>query len=213
VTFIPAVEGLYILTLTVDDGIASNMLTHEFEIVSTPDRFIGCVNGTVLDTRSNLLWLQDAGCSALNLDTVANQWGFAAATGLERVNTLLASGGCGLSDGSAPGDWRLPTVNEFRQIVTTTPFAFGPPALLNGSGTGQWTEGDVFINVGVTNNPLRKLFVYWTADPAPDSLNWFFVNFAYDVPENWSESQFAGTLNSLWPVRALRPGEQCPAVP
>ena len=211
VTFIPAIEGLYTLNLTVDDGITSNMLTRQLRVESTPDRFIGCGNGTVLDTRINLLWLQDAGCLALNFDDVLNRWGFNASTAQERVNTLLANSLCGLSDGSVPGDWRLPTVSEFRQIVTATPSA-EPPALLNGSGTGQWTEGDVFVNVGATDT-LAKLYLYWTADPDPDPLNWVFVNFNYDVPENWSGSQFAGTLNSLWPLRALRPGEQCPAVP
>lgn len=210
-TFVPAIPGLYTLTLTANDGIDSNILTRQLRVESTPDRFVGCGNGTALDTKTNLLWLQDAGCGDLNSEVAVSQWGFDAATGRERVNTL-ASSVCGLNDGSAPGDWRLPTVNEFRQIVTKTPFV-GPPALLNGSGTGQWTEGDVFIRVGATNNPDIKLYVYWTADPDPDPLNWLFVNFNYLNPAEWSGSQFSGTRNSLWPVRALRQGEQCPSVP
>lgn len=215
-SFIPAIPGIYTLTLTVNDGIAGNTLTRQLRVESTLDRFVACGNGTVFDTRSTLLWLQDAGCLALNFDAVLNRWGFNASTAQERINTVLVDGVCGLSDGSVlgGGDWRLPTKDEFRQIVTATPFA-GPPALLNGKGTGQWTEGDVFINVGATNTP-GKLYIYWTADPDPDPLvlnNWFFVNFDYDVPENWSGSQFVGTTNSLWPLRALRPNEQCPSVP
>lgn len=214
-TFTPALEGLYTIDLTVSDGIASNTLTRKVTVVRPPPRFTGCANGTVLDTLTNLLWLQDAGCFALNLDVAANQWGFSAPTAQERVSTLLSAGVCGLSDGSALGDWRLPTVNEFRQIVTVTPFPAGPPALLNGSGTGQWTEGDVFINVGATDTPAKR-YIYWTADSDPDPLvlnNWFFVNFDYVIPAEWSGSQFSATPNSLWPVRALRAGEQCPAVP
>lgn len=215
VTFIPLVEGVYTLTLTVSDGIEETQtLPRQLRVESTPDRFTGCLNGTVLDTRTNLLWLQNAGCRDLNLEVAANLWGFNALVAQERVNTLLATGVCSLTDNSVLGDWRLPTVNEFRQIVTTTPFA-GPPALLNGTGTGQWTEGDVFVNVGATQT-LDKRYIYWTADadPDPEALNnWLFVNFNYLNPADWSGSQFSGTRNSLWPVRALRPGEQCPSVP
>lgn len=214
VTFKPEIEGLYTLTLTVNDGIDSSILTRQFRVESTLDRFVGCGNGTVLDTRTNLLWLQDAGCRDLNLEVAANLWGFNALVAQERVKTLLAAGVCTLADNSVLGDWRLPTVNEFRQIVTTTPFV-GPPALLNGTGTGQWTEGDVFVNVGATQT-LDKRYIYWTADadPAPEALNnWLYVNFNYLNTAEWSGSQFSGTRNSLWPVRALRPGEQCPAVP
>lgn len=213
-TFIPAEEGLYTLILTVSDGIATDTLTRQITVVWTPDRYLGCGNGTVLDTRTNLLWLQDAGCLDLNHDVVDNLWGFSAATAQERVNTLLADAVCGLSDGSAPGNWRLPTVSEFRQIVTEVPFA-GPPALLNGAGTGQWTEGDVFDRVGATHIPASSLYIYWTADPDPDPAinNWLFVDFAYVNPAEWSGSLFSGTRNPAWPVRALRAGEQCPPVP
>lgn len=229
VTFVP-VRDLdpnkvltYSLNLVVSDGIEPSLpLVRTITVEWTPDRFIGCGNGTVLDTRTNLLWLQDAGCLDLNLDVTANLWGFSAPAAQERVKTFLANGVCTLTDSSFPGDWRLPTVNEFREIVSATPFA-GPPALLNGQGTGQWIDGDIFVNVGATNILDNKLYIYWTAEPdldpvAPD--NWLFVDFNYDVPENWKGSQFAGTINSLWPVRALRTNptnpelnEQCPSVP
>ncbi len=220
-TFIPVKDGIYSLTLTVNDGIVSNTLVRQLGVEWTPDRFIGCGNGTVLDTKSNLLWLQDAGCLDLNLDVAANLWGFSAPVAQERVKTV-ADGVCALTDNSAPGDWGLPKVDEFRQIVTTTPFAV-PPALLNGQGTGQWSDGDIFVNVGATNILDNELYIYWTAEPDLDPVapnNWLFVDFNYDVPENWKGSQFAGTINSLWPVRALRTNptnpelnEQCPSVP
>jgi hypothetical protein len=69
-------------------------------------RFTDNIDGTVTDNLTGLVWLQDANCfgttnwsSAL---TAANQ---------------IASGSCGLTDGSAVGDWRLPNVNEFLSLV------------------------------------------------------------------------------------------------
>ena len=59
-------------------------------------------NGTVTDPVTNLVWLKDAGC--LGKATTINGV-------LTRISTL-ATGVCGLKDGSASGDWRLPTVNE-----------------------------------------------------------------------------------------------------
>ena len=69
------------------------------------DRFVDCGNGTVTDTATGLVWLQDAGCLE------ATWW---------VANTLakgLADGQCGLGDGSSPGDWRLPTREEWQAIV------------------------------------------------------------------------------------------------
>jgi hypothetical protein len=63
-------------------------------------------NGTVTDNLTGLIWLKDANCFG------TRSW----ATALSDANTLN-SGECGLTDGSAEGDWRLPNVRELLSLV------------------------------------------------------------------------------------------------
>jgi len=70
------------------------------------NRFVDCSNGTVTDTVTGLIWLQDAGCFDLFVYQPANE-----AAG------SLGDGQCGLSDNSAPGDWRLPTRSEWLTMI------------------------------------------------------------------------------------------------
>lgn len=74
-------------------------------LIST-DRFSDNRDGTVTDRVTGLVWLKNAGCFG-----PAN-W----ATALAEVNAL-ASGACGLTDGSAAGQWRLPNINELESLV------------------------------------------------------------------------------------------------
>ncbi|MBT8350547.1 MAG: DUF1566 domain-containing protein [Deltaproteobacteria bacterium] len=87
-------------------------------------RFIDNKNGTVTDNLTKLIWLKNSNCFG-KLD-----WRSAAlaAKGLKE-------GDCGpnpalvLSDGSSPGDWRLPTMSE---LCTLIDFSRRDPALPNG---------------------------------------------------------------------------------
>ena len=69
-------------------------------------RFTDHQDGTVTDHLTGLIWLKNAGCFAPAL--------FAAS--LTDVNQL-ASGACGLTDGSKAGDWRMPNINELESMV------------------------------------------------------------------------------------------------
>jgi len=69
-------------------------------------RFTDNGNGTVTDNLTGLIWLKNANCFGLK------NW----ATALNDANTL-ASGACGLSDGSVAGDWRLPNVRELQSLI------------------------------------------------------------------------------------------------
>jgi hypothetical protein len=62
-------------------------------------RFTDPGNGTVRDNLTRLIWLKQANCFGTR--SLANA--------LEAATTL-ASGSCGLSDGSVEGNWRLPNV-------------------------------------------------------------------------------------------------------
>ncbi|MEM7195065.1 MAG: DUF1566 domain-containing protein [Pseudomonadota bacterium] len=73
--------------------------------VPWPDpRFIDNGDGTVLDQLTGLVWLKDGTC-------------LTSTSGIAQVANTLASGQCGLTDGSATGDWHVPTINELISLV------------------------------------------------------------------------------------------------
>ena len=69
-------------------------------------RFKDKGDGTVLDKVTGLIWLKNANCFGAKYFTDALT---SAAT--------LATGACGLADGSKAGDWRLPNRNEMMSII------------------------------------------------------------------------------------------------
>ena len=69
-------------------------------------RFTDNGDGTVTDNLPALIWLKNANCFGTRL------W----ATALSDANAL-ASGSCGLSDGSIAGAWRLPNANELHSLI------------------------------------------------------------------------------------------------
>ncbi len=76
-------------------------------------------DGTVTDNLTGLIWLKNANCT----DTVGgvdkSEGNLIWADALTWCNNL-ADGACGLTDGSAAGDWRLPNLNELRSLVGAT---------------------------------------------------------------------------------------------
>ncbi len=96
-------------------------------------RFTDNQNGTVTDHLTGLVWLKNAGCIA------PGNW----ATSLAAANQL-AQGACGLTDGSAVGQWRMPNVNELESLVDV---AHSNPAL---------ATGHPFTNINLTS-------AYWSS--------------------------------------------------
>ena len=99
--------------------------------VPWPDpRFTDRGDGTVKDNLTGLIWLRNANCFG------EETW----ADALYDCNTL-ASGVCGLTDGSQAGDWRLPNIKELQSVVD---FGQYGPALALGHPfvDGIWTPGD-----------------------------------------------------------------------
>lgn len=74
-------------------------------IKMTSPRFIDNGDGTLADTVTGLTWLKHANC-------IRQNWSAAIAA----VNSL-ASGQCGLSDGSTAGQWRMPNRAELLSLV------------------------------------------------------------------------------------------------
>jgi hypothetical protein len=69
-------------------------------------RFTDLANGAVRDERTGLIWLQDASCLG------RLSWGEA-----RSAAATLADGACGLRDGSRPGAWRMPSLEELESLV------------------------------------------------------------------------------------------------
>jgi hypothetical protein len=69
-------------------------------------RFTDNADGTVTDNLTGIIWLKDADCFGRRIWTDA----------LSEANGL-ASGSCGLTDGSNAGDWHLPNVKELQSLI------------------------------------------------------------------------------------------------
>lgn len=96
-------------------------------------RFVDNGDGTVRDQLTGLVWTKNAGCLA------PMNWGAALAAA-----NALASGACGLADGSTAGQWRLPNANELESLIDV---AHSAPAL---------PSGHPFSNVDLAS-------AYWTS--------------------------------------------------
>jgi len=93
-----ASTGMYVPYVSGDDG------TLQTGVRLTYPRWIDNGNGTVTDSMTGLIWLKQADC-------INQPWAAAVAA----VKTL-ASGQCGLTDGSAAGTWRMPNRNEMQSM-------------------------------------------------------------------------------------------------
>lgn len=148
-------------------------------------RFTDNGDGTVADGLTGLVWLKNAGCFP------ASDW----ATGLAAAHQL-ASGACGLSDGSTAGQWRMPNANELESLVDVSQ---ANPAV---------TSGHPFANINL-------LTAYWssttyTAGPS----NAMSIRFAdgrwingIDAADGSFNNAKTTASNAVWAVRsAATPG-------
>jgi hypothetical protein len=110
-------------------------------------RFRDMRDGTVRDNLTNLIWLKDANCVPGAGPDLAWQ------DALNAANTL-ASGRCGLTDSSRPGDWRLPNIKELLSLID---YGQKEPAL---------PAGHPFINVQATYDPPSFSY-YWSSTATP----------------------------------------------
>ncbi len=148
-------------------------------------RFTDQGDGTVTDNLTALVWLKDGSCADLaGVDADgAGVW----TTALSAA-AALASGTCGLTDGSTAGSWRLPNVQELHSLLD---YEFSSPALSNTAGTGRWAEGDPF-------HGFKEVLPYWssTSDVENPSNAWFV---GFDVGSVVNVSKIDQWV--VWPVR------------
>jgi len=136
--------------------------------------FIDNGNGTVIDTRTNLIWLKNA-------NTGNRNWADAMA-----YCSSLASGMAGLTDGSVAGGWRLPSKQELQGIGTDPPatwFERYPPV--------AWTmPGAPFTGV--------QAYAYWSSTMSDGLYNGCWElhmdnGFTYEAINSYAMC--------VWPVR------------
>jgi len=101
----------------------------------------------------------------------------------------LASGACGLSDGSAAGAWRLPDRKELRSLPNY----------------GQADGGVWLTSQGFTN---AQTSYYWTSDSYPNvvDINWLPSGANPNLGDKWMVRTLGGSILSSW-VSAMVPTE------
>jgi len=145
---------------TGDDG------AHQKGVSLPSPRFTDNSNGTVTDNLTGLIWLKNANCFG------TRNW----TTALSDCNTL-ASGACGLTDGSTAGQWRLPNVRELYSLIDLSK---NNPALTSGP----------FTNV--------QSNFYWSATtPDGNSTYAWFVGLA----NGHVDANLLSGTRYVWPVR------------
>ena len=145
--------------------------------VSSSNRYTDNGDGTITDNHSRVIWLKNADCFG------EQEW----ETAIQNAANL-ATGQCGLSDGSISGMWRLPSLKEWKTMVDKE----DKQSFSDTADTGKWIEGDIFTGV--------QLDYYWSTIPFSGSttrawsinLNHGRVTY-YDVKT---------ATNYVWPVRS-----------
>jgi hypothetical protein len=133
--------------------------------------YVACGNGTVTDNRTGLVWLADADCfGQLTWDEA-----MAVVAGLGDIPAHACAGmepdecDCGLSDHSSPGEWRLPTMAEWEDVISAGWDADScAPAISNDVGNGCWTQACADAGMCSFHDPQAAS--YWSgssyvADP------------------------------------------------
>jgi hypothetical protein len=146
------------------------------EAVSFVDNGDGTV--TMTDSYGTLVWLRNANClePVAGVDRSAGPviWSQAQAW-----STGLASGACGLTDGSVPGDWGLPVVSELLYLSS---------------------------DLAVAGDPARALFAgiqesaYWA-----DFSTCVGYQGAVDVRTGQNQDMQEDSRFNVWPVRRAVP--------
>ncbi len=154
-------------------------------------RFSANGDGTVLDNLTGLIWLANTNCTDDfgSIDKSGGQLVWEAALTWSNALEDLAMDDCGLSDGSVPGEWRLPNLRELQSLVH---YGVVNPAVPNAAGTGQCLNDAACAFSGVANS------MYWSSSTLAinSGLAWFVnMNNGYVFHENKT------IINYVWPVR------------
>ncbi len=174
----------------------------EAPCVDSSNRYVNCGNGTVTDTVTDLVWLHTANCLDLPGTSVSGLVDWPTANHLVAG---LEDGFCNLTDGSQPGDWRLPTADEwvdtvFRAVVLGCT-GEDDPSLTNTAGTDCFSDPAAAIVAFAPWEPFVSMPGtprFWTStldDVAPSQAR------STNLTTGQVESQTKTSLRFVWPVR------------
>lgn len=147
-------------------------------------RFTDNADGSITDHLTGLIWLKNAGCFA------SMNWSSALAAVRQ-----VASGTCGLSDGSTAGQWRMPNANELESLVDVSQVN---PSL---------TAGSPFINVDLTH-PYWSSTTYMAGQSNAMAIRFSdgrWIN-GFDSTLGQFDNNKNATANAVWAVRSGAPG-------
>lgn len=102
-------------------------------------RFVDNGDGTILDNLTGLVWLQDALCVGLG-----GIW-----EGARDATNNLADGQCGLTNGSAPGDWRIPNALEVLSLIDFETGLMSSPFINLPTNRSYWTSTTASFNTSL----------------------------------------------------------------
>jgi len=134
-------------------------------------RFTGNADGTVTDNLTGLVWLENADCFGDEL------W----AEALTDANTL-ASGSCGLTDGSVAGDWRLPNIKELMSLV-------------------DYSQVNPILPPGHPFNPIQAFGWYWTSTTFLAQPETAWTVFMSNAVNSVLDKDVPTVMVYVWPVR------------
>jgi hypothetical protein len=177
------------------------------------NRYVPCGNGTVTDSDTGLVWLANANCfgSRRTWEEAVDLVG--GLSDLEDELVCLPESGpdfcdCGLSDGSSPGEWRLPSASEWQTMLQEAKdMGCEEPALTDDSGNNCWnyvacefgSSVCSFYNVPWAGCDISSNtgFAFWASSPS------VFGDGAYIARLCWGgNALLARSLTAwIWPVR------------
>lgn len=139
--------------------------------LATPTpRYIDNGDGSVYDLLTGLIWTKNANCFG------PQQWTAALSSA-----SMLASGVCGLTDGTASGDWRLPNIDELESL----------------------------LNLSRTNPAVVDNNIFYIIQHSSFDTYWSSSTSAATVANAWNVSLYSGDVLAsaktsskyVWPVR------------
>ncbi|MBF0476222.1 MAG: DUF1566 domain-containing protein [Deltaproteobacteria bacterium] len=136
-------------------------------------------NGTVTDMSTGLVWLKDAnwgGLYPLQAGTASQ------VTAYDRASMVKAGNPTSLTDGSAAGDWWLPTVNQLKGLV---------------AGTEAVSVSSTYYFTGIQSSDYYCL--YWAS--TSDSPGYTYAACEVNLTNGRLGSDFKAKYHYVWPVR------------
>lgn len=130
------------------------------------DFYVSCGNGTVTDNRTGLVWLANANCfgQLTWVDAMALVAGLGDLPEHACAGMTADECDCGLSDKSSPGEWRLPSMAEWKSMISAGwDGDTCAPAIANDVGNGCWNE--LCAELAACSFYDVQAAGYWAASP------------------------------------------------